>query len=153
MITLLASIAGFASSIVPEIFKFFLDRNEKRHELDMLDKHISLGEKKIRYKIGAINSYADAEETKALYKTFYSKVKLIDALNASVRPVLAYAFFILYASVKYFQFQMLYHISDLNIVVQTIWTEDDRAIFAGIISFYFGQRAISKILTIKKGKV
>ena len=150
MITLLASIAGFASSVIPEIFKVFLDKNEKRHEIDILDRHISLGEKKIRYKIGAINSYADVEESKALYKTFYSKVRIIDALNASVRPVLAYAFFILYATVKYFQLQALDHIVDLNVVLSAIWTEDDRAIFAGIISFYFGQRAISKILSIKR---
>lgn len=153
MITLLASIAGFASSIVPEIFKFFLDRNEKRHELDMIDRHITLGEKKIRYRLKAISDYADVEESKALYKTFYSKVRIIDALNASVRPVLAYAFFILYSTVKYYQFQAMYHVYDYNMVIQNIWTEDDRAIFAGIISFYFGQRAISKILSIKKGKL
>ena len=46
MITLLASIAGFASSIVPEIFKIFLDKSEKRHKIDMIDRHITLGEKK-----------------------------------------------------------------------------------------------------------
>jgi hypothetical protein len=77
-------------------------------------------------------------------------VKLIDALNASVRPVLAYSFFALYASVKYFQFQMLHHVIDLNALMQIIWTEDDRAIFAGIISFYFGQRPISKMLAIRR---
>lgn len=31
------------------------------------------------------------------------------------------------------------------VVYDTLWTEDDAAIFAGIISFYFGQRAMSKV--------
>ena len=33
MITLLASIAGFISSIIPEIVKYFKDANDKKHEL------------------------------------------------------------------------------------------------------------------------
>ena len=38
MITLLASIAGFITSIVPEIIKYFKDINDKKHELDILEK-------------------------------------------------------------------------------------------------------------------
>ena len=37
MITLLASIAGFISSIIPEIIKYFKDINDKKHELNILD--------------------------------------------------------------------------------------------------------------------
>ena len=31
------------------------------------------------------------------------------------------------------------------VVYDTLWTEDDAAIFAGIISFYFGARAMNKV--------
>ncbi len=31
------------------------------------------------------------------------------------------------------------------VIYDTLWTQDDAAIFAGIISFYFGQRAMSKV--------
>jgi arginine repressor len=40
MITLLASIAGFISSIIPEIVKYFKDANDKKHELAILEKQI-----------------------------------------------------------------------------------------------------------------
>ena len=40
MITLLASIAGFISSIVPEFIKYFKDINDKKHELNILDRQI-----------------------------------------------------------------------------------------------------------------
>ena len=40
MITLLASIAGFISSIIPEIVKYFKDANDKKHELAIVEKQI-----------------------------------------------------------------------------------------------------------------
>ncbi len=150
MITLLASLVGFISSIIPEVFKIVSDKQDKKHELEVMDRQISISAKKISTKLEAISSIADIEETKSIYKTFYSNIYFIDALNASVRPILAYAFFLLYATVKYFQFQIINTISDLQVILSTIWTEDDQAIFAGIISFYFGQRAINKILSSRK---
>jgi len=150
MITLLASLVGFISSIIPEVFKVVSDKNDKKHELEIMDRQIAFAKNKISSRLEEISSYADIEESKSIYKTFRSGNFLIDALNASVRPVLAYAFFGLYAIVKYFQFQIIHTISDLQIILTTIWTEDDQAIFAGIISFYFGQRALSKIMSFKK---
>lgn len=152
MITLLASIAGFISSIIPEIFKLASDRHDKKHELEIMDRQILMSKKKINSRLEEVGCYADIEETKSLYSTFRSNIFSIDVLNASVRPVLAYSFFILYATVKYFQFQIITTISDLQIILHTIWTEDDQAIFAGIISFYFGQRALGKVLAIKRKK-
>ena len=40
MITLLASIAGFIGSVIPEIVKYFKDVNDKKHELAILAKQI-----------------------------------------------------------------------------------------------------------------
>jgi hypothetical protein len=150
MITLLASIVGFISSIIPELFKITSDKHDKKHELEIMDRQIAMTNKKIDTKLESISNFADIEETNAIYKTFYSNILFIDSLNASVRPVLAYAFFILYATVKYFQFQIVNTVSDLQVILNTIWTEDDQAIFAGIISFYFGQRAINKILKSRR---
>ena len=86
-----------------------------------------------------IHIQADIAETQAIYKTYHSNIEWVDALNASVRPVLAYAFFLLYAMVKYGQAVMM------DTGVLSLWGEEDQAIFSGIISFYFGQRAFSKM--------
>mgnify|MGYP000026272828 CR=1 FL=1 len=40
MITLLASIAGFITSFIPELIKYFKDINDKKHELNILEKQI-----------------------------------------------------------------------------------------------------------------
>ena len=69
------------------------------------------------------------------------------SLNGTVRPVIAYCFFMLYAAVKFLSYAAIAHADAVPFVVlhDTLWTEDDSAIFAGIISFYFGQRAMSKL--------
>ena len=145
MITLLASIAGFMGSIVPEILKFFKDLNDKKHQLAIIDKKIE------RTKISnhsqeTFDAKLDSIEQIALYSTYSSGNNLIDGLNGSVRPVLAYCFFIIYASVKFVQYRAITssHSAPLVEYIDVIWNVDDQAIFAGIISFYFGQRTFSK---------
>ncbi|MBY0354714.1 MAG: hypothetical protein K2Q12_03170 [Rickettsiales bacterium] len=58
--------------------------------------------------------------------------------------MLAYSFFALYAATKCLQWGLLDMHSPLPWQVQALWGEEDQAIFAGIISFYYGQRAFSK---------
>ncbi|MBL0319353.1 MAG: hypothetical protein IPP74_08720 [Alphaproteobacteria bacterium] len=88
-------------------------------------------------KLEETNAQADIAESQALYKTYTSGIGWVDALNGTVRPVIAYSFFILYATVKVMHFS--------TNLPWLLWTEEDQAIFSGIISFYFGQRAMSKI--------
>lgn len=40
MVTLLASIAGFITSIIPELLKFLRDKYDKKHELEIMDRQI-----------------------------------------------------------------------------------------------------------------
>ncbi len=42
MITLLASIAGFFTAIIPDIVKIFTDHSDKKHELAMMDHQIKM---------------------------------------------------------------------------------------------------------------
>lgn len=144
MITLLASIAGFFTAIIPDIFKIFTDRSDKKHELAIMDRQIKMQERGINQRLEEVKINLEAAQIKALYTTFKSGIIWADALNASVRPVLAYFFFGLYALIKYFQFKMIVEVADHHLLLKTLWTIDDQAIFAGIISFYFGQRAMAK---------
>jgi hypothetical protein len=73
-------------------------------------------------------------------------------INATVRPVLAYSFFGLYTFIKYKQFAYLNAEDNIQYFVEYLWTIDDKAIFAGIISFYFGQRALMKRMSFTQFK-
>jgi hypothetical protein len=146
MITLLASIAGFISSIFPEILRIFKDKNDKKHELDILDRQMKFSKNKDSYSIAEIEVHKDILEQAALYSTYKTGISWIDAMNGTVRPVLAYSFFAMYIGIKILQYIAIKsHQGQLFEYLQILWTVDDQAIFAGIISFYFGQRTFNKV--------
>jgi hypothetical protein len=146
MITLLASIAGFISSLIPEVVKFFKDKNDKKHELDILKMQIEITKQNIAGRLEEIKIFQDTAELKSLYATYNSGTKWVDALNGSVRPVLAYSFFALYSYLKYVQYSAALKMqAGFFVYPDILWTTDDQAVFAGIISFYFGQRTFNKL--------
>ncbi len=144
MITLLASIAGFLGSLIPEIIKIVKDRNDKKHELNMFDLQIKSSKLNNSQIVEDNLMRKDILEQVALYSTYKSGITWVDALNASVRPVLAYSFFIMYGMVKFAQYRHITLTAPLVEYIDIIWSIDDQAIFAGIISFYYGQRTFSK---------
>lgn len=146
MITLLGALLGFAGSAFPEFIKLWKDASDKRHEITLLQMQMQLQAQGHSERLEEINAQADIAESAALYKTYTTGITWVDALNGTVRPVIAYAFFILYATVKFLSYAALPDAGVPFVVVyDTLWTEDDAAIFAGIISFYFGTRAMSKL--------
>ncbi len=146
MITLLASIAGFISSLIPEIVKVYKDKNDKKHELEILSRQIELTKMNISQNLEEIRASYDASELTSLYTTFKTGISWVDALNGTVRPVMAYCFFALYSLLKYVQYKAIMYVAESAVqYIDILWTTDDQAIFAGIISFYFGQRTFSKL--------
>lgn len=151
MVTLLASIAGFLGSIFPEIIKFFIDRSDKNHELELLKYQLKHKTKETEYKQGEVGLHYDQSDTKILYSTYKTGIDWVDALNGTVRPLLAYSFFAIYCYIKWLQYKLLDFSASINISEQIglLWSLEDQAIFAGIISFYYGHRAINKLLNRK----
>ena len=69
----------------------------------------------------------------------------------AVRPVITYAFFILFAVIEItLLMEALEKGTDFAEAINLLWDEDTKAIFAAIISFWFGSRAIDKARRIKK---
>lgn len=151
MITLLGSLLGFISATFPSILKLWQDASDKKHELAVLQLQMQMQAQGHQERLEEINTNADIAESAALYKTYTTGIEWVDALNGSVRPVIAYCFFMLYAAVKFLSYAAIAHADAVPFVVlhDTLWTEDDSAIFAGIISFYFGQRAMAKLSVSK----
>lgn len=144
MITLLSAALGFFSSAFPDLLKIFTQSQDRKHELTILQMQMAQQAQGHSERLEEIGAMADIAESKALYKTYNTGIRWVDALNGTVRPVLAYAFFLLYAAVKAWQFSMLPD-NPLPWQIEILWTDEDRAIFAGIVAFYFGQRAMGKV--------
>lgn len=136
MMTLLGALLGFLGAAFPEVMKMFRDRSDKVHELAILDRQMELQKIGYAQQLQAVDRMADVTEMQILHQNFASGVLWVDTLNGTVRPILAYAFFGLYAYIKIFQ------------AIHTpwaLWSEEDQAIFASIMSFYFGHRAMRQI--------
>lgn len=148
MITIISAVLGFLGSMLPDAFSFLKDKADRKHELAILALQIEQQKSGAQSRLEEIQVAADVTESAALYKTYYSGVQWVDAYTATVRPTIAYAFFLLYATAK-----AMAIIHAPEITMQTplgawlpiFWGEDDQAIFAGIIAFFFGSRSMSKL--------
>jgi len=145
MVTILGALLGFIGSLFPELFKLLHDRSDRKHELILMDKQIEFQKLASDQRLEEIRTQGDIIEIAALQKNYKIGVEWVDALNGTVRPVIAYCFFFLYSAMKIVAFASLDAHAPLSLLYDTVWADDDRAIFAGIISFYFGSRAMQKI--------
>jgi hypothetical protein len=151
MITILGALLGFLGSAFPEVLKTYRDQKDRQHELQILDRQYDMMKSGHRQRLEEIQIQADAVTAKALYAHARpTGVRWVDALAGSVRPVITYSFFLLYAVMKYSQWAIVYHILgsyDWREAFLNIWHMEDQALFATVISFWFGQRMLEKMNT------
>jgi hypothetical protein len=147
MLSLLGSLLGFGTSFLPKVMDFFQDKQDKKHELAVMEVQIRQQKELADQKLEAINVEADIREIEALQKSMQpTGVVWIDAYRSSVRPTITYAFFLLFIFVEISAYLSLTAagISGLN-AIQIIWDEETKALFAAVISFWFGGRAIARL--------
>ena len=148
MITILGSLIGFAGSALPKMFDMFQDWQDRKHELQIMDRQVEQAKLLHGQKIEALNIEADISESKALYKHDQSmqSTGFIGALRSSVRPVITYLFFTLFAVIKGVAlFSMIYTAdTQWELAVMTLWDTETQGIFSAIIAFWFGSRALQR---------
>ena len=148
MITILGSLIGFAGSALPKVFDMVDDWQDRKHELAMMDRQIEASKLSQTQKIEALNIEADISESKALYQHDRSmkSTGFMAGLRASVRPVITYLFFTLFAVIKGTALYGLIYTDGIvwELAIQTLWDEETQGIFAAIISFWFGSRALQR---------
>ena len=149
MLTLLGSLLGFVSSAFPDLLGLWRDSQDRKHELAILDRQMEQMKLGHNQRLEEISVEADIAESQALYKhdSQPSGVKWVDGLRASVRPVITYAFFALFTVVKSSALYVLVSEEGLTVVqaMPQIWDPETQALFAAVMSFWFGQRALNKI--------
>lgn len=153
MITLLGAIIGFLTSFAPEILGFFKDSQNNNHEYRMLELQGKQAAQQHLYKLEEINAYADIAEASALNERVkVIGVKWVDALAVSVRPVITYAFFLLYLIVKIVSVSALMNPTlpwqetlTLSQALLISWNDEDMGLFSAVMAFWFGSRSIKQL--------
>ena len=148
MLTIIASIIGFLSALIPEIFGAIKLYYKNKNAEMILDKRIEML-KNVTPPSGYYQREMEMDDSTVNYDDDQQPLTQFDKLNMSVKPVLAYGFFLLYITIKYMQF---YYIKvnvlpidpeKLKILLSIIWSEQDQAFLPMIVSAYFGQRSIN----------
>ena len=152
MMTIIGSLLGFGTSFLPEVLNYFKRGQEQKYELQRMQMEMELMAKKSELKISELDKEADIKETEGLYK--HDDVDaggFINALRGSVRPIITYAFFGLFVAIKVTALLSLMNQSgvSLNMALDTIWDDQTAGLFAAIMSFWFGNRAVSKYYKTK----
>lgn len=156
MITVIGAIIGFLGSFAPQLLKIWQDKKDKAHELAVMTLQLQAQKDIGTQKLEEVKVVAESTEMQALYEN--AKVvpsehvwkwvnSVLALLSGSVRPVITYAFFILYATIKYAQATSVaafYSNISWTSALSKTWTEEDSAIFATIMAFWFSGRILQK---------
>ena len=152
MMTIIGSLLGFGTSFLPEVLNYFKRGQEQKYELQRMQMEMELMAKRSELKISELDKEAEIKETEGLYK--HDNVHaggFINALRGSVRPIITYAFFGLFVAIKVTALLSLMNQTgmQLNMALSTIWDDQTAGLFAAIMSFWFGNRAVSKYYKTK----
>ena len=144
MLSLLGSLLGFGTSFLPKLLGFFEEKRDQAHELKLMDKQleqqIKLGEQKLQF----MNVEADVRETEALQKSQTTMAvkssQWVINLSSSVRPIMTY---LLFAEFMILTFMLAFNSIDLE-MYNRIWSNEIQAVWAAVVSFWFGQKSFNR---------
>jgi len=148
MLSLLGSLLGFAGSAVPAITDHFAAKEDRKLELDKMRLMAELKKEGLEFDLQMYNTMGADKEHERLIKhdiAINQGSGFIAGLQKSVRPVITYAFFGLFCTIEVtLLLEALDNGTEFATAINLLWDEDTKAIFAAIISFWFGSRAIEK---------
>jgi hypothetical protein len=144
MFSLLGSLLGFGTSFLPKVMEYFQDKQDKKHELQLMDKQLEQQIQIGNQKLDMVHVEADIRETEALLKSQTALTKSssqwITDLAASVRPFITYLLF-----VEFMGLTMLLAGGYIdNAMYSLIWSDEVVGIWAAVISFWFGSRTFNR---------
>ena len=123
----------------------------------MLEAKAKYADTLSKLKVLVLDANADVEESRSIYLhasevAKNNKSSFISALQASVRPVITYFFFILFGTIKGLAvYVAVKEGDDVSQAILNSWDQETAILFSTVISFWFGGRAMRKIRESKNG--
>jgi len=161
MLTILGSLLGFAGSAVPSVIDMFKEKEDKKNQMEMFKLQLDAKERGVDLDIKVLEAKANMEDRRSEREeqerllqhdmALGKQTGFINSLRAFVRPFITYVFFLTFIGVKVvLVWNTIKNGEDLNATIAVIWDEQTEALFAAIISFWFGSRAMPKVKQLNK---
>jgi hypothetical protein len=152
--TLLGGLLGGTFRLAPEVLKLLDRKGERRHELTPRDKALEFEKLRGAQKMAEIGAGAEAAWNTGAVVSLNealaaqgrpSGVRWVDALNATVRPLITYLRVTIYCAVKVTTFAGSVQAGEgFGAALLATWTEADQALLAGILNYWFLNRTLEK---------
>jgi hypothetical protein len=150
ILSLLAPLVGIFGSAIPSVIRMFERKQEFKHEIDLLSARTEAAKIQSEFQIQIENVKADAIEGKSLYDhdSSIDGGGFINALRASIRPVITYIFFAVFVAVKISAaYVMIMNGAPIPEMIKAVWDTETMALFSTILAFWFGSRTLEKMGT------
>lgn len=148
MLTLLSPFLGIIGSLLPSIVRIFERKQEIQYELELNKIKMEAAVQNAQIQIAIEDAKADVADAQSVrsYDNNLDGGSFINALRASIRPVITYVFFALFVAVKVAAaWVMIQQGQSIPEMLKAVWDQDTMALFGTIIAFWFGARVLEKM--------
>jgi hypothetical protein len=150
--TLFGGLMGGLFRMAPELLKVVDRKNERAHELRMLEAEMEFAKIRSEIQMRQVDAdmtiaemHAIREALKEQGQTARAAGRVVAAISALVRPLITYWLIVLYSVVKIAALAIgIQDGGDWKEVVVTAWGSEDMAILMMILSFWFVGRVYER---------
>lgn len=147
MLALLSPIFGILGSLLPSVVRIFERKQEIKYEIELTKIKLDAAEKQadLNFNIEMVKGDAESRQSALDHDKSLDGGVVINALRASVRPVITYTFFFVFVAVKVAAAHvMLSTGQSVPEMLKAVWDPETMALFSTIIAFWFGSRVMEK---------
>ena len=146
-LALLSPLFGIVGSLLPSIVRIFERKQEIKYELELTQVKLDAAERQanLDFNIEMVRADSQLRQSALDHDKSIDGGKFINALRASVRPVITYTFFLVFIAVKVAAaYVMLTTGQSVPEMLKAVWDAETMALFSTIIAFWFGSRVMEK---------
>ena len=147
MLALLSPLFGILGSLLPAIVRIFERKQELKYEVELIKIKLDYAERQadLQFHVEEIKADSELRQSALDHDKSLDGGKFINALRASIRPVITYSFFILFVAVKWAAaYVMIKNGEDIPTMLNAVWDIETMSLFSTIIAFWFGSRVMEK---------
>ena len=139
MISLLGSVLGFSTSMIPKIFSIIEEKQKFKNQMALMTAQSKM-------KQSELESLAKIQQNKSIYEHDQKIIEntssgFINNLRSSVRPILTYCFFLTYVGFKIVIIAIAIQEGDDTLVaIRDSYGEEDMGLLSICVSFWFGSK-------------
>ena len=147
MLTLLSPLFGILGSLLPSVVRIFERKQEIKYEIELTKIKLDAAERQadLNFSVEMVKADSQLRQSALDHDKSIDGGWFINALRASIRPVITYTFFFLFCAVKIAAaYVMLSTGQSVPEMLKAVWDVETMALFSTIIAFWFGSRVMEK---------